>query len=140
MTMTKNTYPIAKVSESPVDGMIRFRCPRCNKKIKAPLPWGGRRSSCPQCRIGLIIPAAFSVASAPPTPAPVYDAIPAAAPPVVEPTVPLNLSIPKVGVSVGTHVTQKTADWSIVSIIGGGLVALGAVLAVWLGGKPPRIT
>jgi hypothetical protein len=34
---------------------IRFRCPRCNARIKAPAELSGRRRDCPACRRPLVV-------------------------------------------------------------------------------------
>ncbi len=36
--------------------MVRFQCPRCNKQLKAPEDWGGRRTKCPQCGNPVVVP------------------------------------------------------------------------------------
>jgi hypothetical protein len=37
--------------------MIRFACPRCKKKLKAPVNATGRKTHCPDCRLALVVPA-----------------------------------------------------------------------------------
>ncbi len=36
---------------------LRFRCPHCRARIKAPLPLSGRIRACPGCRHSLVVPA-----------------------------------------------------------------------------------
>jgi hypothetical protein len=35
---------------------IRFRCPACRARIRAPLELGGRRRPCPRCREIMCVP------------------------------------------------------------------------------------
>jgi len=136
-------YPLAKRAEPNNESKLRFRCPTCKQILQAPPEGAGRRVRCPRCKTALFIPAAI-IQEAPvpayvsPPPAPVMVVPPRAEAPAPEPTVPMNIAIPGSGISVGTQVTQKTANGMAKTVLGGALVAAGVLLAAWLGVQPPR--
>jgi hypothetical protein len=98
--------------------LVRFYCPGCNKRMKAPTAWAGRTGTCRNCSTRICIPAvAPAVASsAAPTPALVQAQSPQTG------TVPVKVSFPKECGNVETQVSQPAADSIAQNVVTGVLV------------------
>ena len=104
-----------------VTEMIRFLCPGCGKRMKAPTEAAGRTATCRACSTRLIVPCSLpiqprSVASSPE---------PTNQPPTA--TVPMKVSLPNVGVVVEAQVSQPAAD-QIASNVATGVLVGAAIL------------
>jgi len=131
--MNARKYPVARLSQPMDEEMIHFNCPVCKKHLKGPPEAAGRRGVCKQCKTSIIVPT--------PAWAPAPVAPPARVMPAAEPTVPMNITIPKTGMGVGTTVTQKTADDIVKVTAGAAILAAGLALgAALLGVRPPRMS
>ena len=125
-------YPcVPYQGRAPLQQVIRFPCPACNRQLTIKAPLRERQSKCPACSTPLLIPAM----------APVPVVIPREHIPFVLPadypeaTVPVNLGMPRGMGSLQTKVTQKTADHMASTWLGGVLVVIGVVIAAMFGIK-----
>jgi hypothetical protein len=118
--------------------VIRFDCPSCSKRIKAPAIAAGKKGSCPACSVRVAIPVAI---------APVSEEVdflieaPSLVPaPAQAPTVPIKVTFPKVGGGVETQVSQQTAEICAYIAVGGVLVLAGVALWVLCPPAAPALT
>lgn len=104
--------------------VIRFECPGCGKRIKAPAIAAGKKGTCPACSVRIVIPNTIAaieeqvqVLTRPPSVAP-------------GPMVPIKVSLPKDCGSVQTQVSPETADILAAVAVGGLCVAAGVALVL----------
>jgi hypothetical protein len=107
-----------------VADVIRFNCPGCDKRIKAPAAAAGKKGSCPSCSARVLIPT--SVTAVEEAVQLVSDQAAASS----GPTVPIKVSFPKDCGSVQTQVSQQTADIVTAVAVGGLCVAAGVALVL----------
>jgi hypothetical protein len=130
--------------------IVRFACPACDRRLKAPRTTTPRRVRCPACSVRLVIggPCAVPPVESALVPAnyysrmlsPVPAVVPATQiPPVLPPeqaaTVPLSIRFPNEIGGLETKVSPETANTIAKTVVGGALVAAGFVLAGMFGYK-----
>jgi ssDNA-binding Zn-finger/Zn-ribbon topoisomerase 1 len=113
-------------------GMVRYACPDCGKRLRSFASDAGHFPTCTRCSAEMTIPEPPKTQSVQPVDYP--EVTPA---PEKKGTVPLKLSLPKVG-GMETTVSQGTANTVAKVATGGFLVALGAIVMAWFGYRPPR--
>jgi DNA-directed RNA polymerase subunit RPC12/RpoP len=143
--------------------MVRFTCPHCEKRLKSPASFAGRRCRCPRCSILMEIPGPLRALAVQPVVHPVTEHYPVAMPArqeqaVVHPTVypvaehypvamparpeqagvPFNVTLPHNMGGIQTTVSKGTANSIVKTVIGGILVALGVVVMAMFGIRRPR--
>ena len=105
------------------NGMVRYACPECGKRLKSFASDAGHFATCTRCSFEMTIPQPRSV---------VMSAQKGQA------TVPLKLALPENLGGIETTVSQGTANSMAKVATGGFLVALGVIVAALFGVRPPR--
>lgn len=118
----KPAVPIAPVLATVA--VIRFDCPCCSKRIKAPSVAAGKKGTCPACSARIVIPTTIHPVE---EKARLVSEAPTASP---GPTVPIKVSFPKDCGSVQTQVSPQTADIVTAVAVGGLCVAAGVALVL----------
>jgi hypothetical protein len=117
---------------SPTLEKVRFKCPVCERPLKAFTSVAGQEKNCPACKKRIVVPTAlvkYPLSGA----TPVYVQQPVARPPVhAQPTVPVEIQMPGELGAFKAQVTQKTANDLTLVATGGGVLAAGVALAFWL--------
>lgn len=104
--------------------LVRFLCPGCGKRMKAPVKAAGRIGTCRKCSTRTLIPQPTRAAPAlvlPTPPAPAATRSPAV------PTVPVKATVPSVEGTIETQVSHPLPDWLAPTTVAGVLVG-GAIL------------
>jgi DNA-directed RNA polymerase subunit M/transcription elongation factor TFIIS len=132
--------------------LLKFPCPHCNARLHAKAEKAGRSYDCPNCSALVKVPATRALATVKPRvivrrkPPVIVPEVMEDYEPVLVPTrrrknrddelVPVKVKIPGVpGAEFEGQVDRKTSNTVTSSVIGGFLVALGAALVFFLGGR-----
>lgn len=119
---------------------VQFMCPKCDQRLETLAKNAGRRARCTHCSAQMLIPQQplEDSESAVLNPVPVRNPIVAPAKPE-NATVSLKIALPNNLGGMETNVTQSAADSVAKVVTGGVLVAVGAVLAMFFGGRKPSV-
>jgi hypothetical protein len=111
--------------------LIRFICPGCDTPLTTVPMNAGQRICCTHCSTGMTIPGQAPSMSERPV------AHPLAVTAKQKDVVPLKIALPNNLGGIESSVTQGTANGIAKVVIGGFLVAIGFVLAMFFGSRKP---